>query len=362
MKRTLLRSYLDDPFLKVLMAGIKTAGPMHSSLLDITHKCNLRCVGCYYYIEKMDSHKKESDEKKFQSFIQQELDRNINMLTVVGGEPVFEIDRLRALAKHFKLTIVTNGTVPIPVEGLEDVRIAISFWGDENEDILLRGNGKKSIFDQALKNYRNDKRAGFYYTVIPGCVSNIAKATQRMVENGNYITFNFYADLARLGNKYDHTNSFSEANDIINQLIAAFSNRIVSSPYVHNIIATRSMLGKQWGYAVCPSVTYDHPENAERVISDNGYPTKFRAYNADLRTTRRCCVGRARECSTCVDLWAISGWIVGAMKGHLKSKKDFANWLCSTFIFYMQTGFIDWNEWSSMLPFIYQQLDVIKDR
>lgn len=360
MKRNSLKGYLEDPFLKELMSAIRNAGAMRSSLLDITHKCNLRCTGCYYFIEGMDSHKKENDEKAFLDFVQQEVDRDINMLTIVGGEPAFEIDRLKILAKHFKLTIVTNGTIPIPTDGLENVRIAISFWGDEDQDTLLRGNRKNTIFEQALKNYRNDRRAGFYYTVMPGCAANITKAAQRMVNNGNYITFNFYADLAHLGNKYSHTNSFSVTHSEINQLISRFPDKIVSSPYVHHVIAARSMRGMRWGYKVCPSITYDHPDNAERVMASSGRSPKFRAYNADLKTTRRCCVGKARDCATCVDLWAISGWIVGAMKSHLKTKKDFVDWLCSTYLFYLQTGFIDWNRWSFMLPLIYQKMDVLK--
>lgn len=129
MSRNTLKSYLQDSFLNSLMSDIKHAGGMRSSLIDITHKCNLQCTGCYYFMEDMDQYKRVRDDKAFYAFIEQELSRGTNMLTIVGGEPALEQDRLKILAKNFKLTVVTNGTIPIPVKDLEDIRIAISFWG-----------------------------------------------------------------------------------------------------------------------------------------------------------------------------------------------------------------------------------------
>lgn len=362
MKRNSLRSYLDDPLLRMLMGEVKKAGPIHSSLLDITNKCNLRCTGCYYFIEEMNAYKKEQEKRVFNEFVDQETQRDINMMTIVGGEPALELERLRILAKHFKLTVVTNGSIPIPIDGLENIRIAISFWGDEQQDVLLRGNSRRKIFDQALSNYKNDKRAGFYYTVIPGHTENIRNVVGRMVANGNYITFNFYSDLAKLGNGYCHKIGYSIANKVINQVISLYPNRVVSSPYVNNIISKRSMLNKAWGYAMCPSITYDHPENSSRMAINKQYPTKFRAYNADLRTTRKCCIGQARDCDTCVDIWAITGWILSSMKAHLASKHDFTNWLCSTYIFYLQAGFIDLEQGAENLPEIYQKLIATRKR
>ncbi len=354
MKRNSLKSYLQDPFLKSLMSDIRSAGGMRSSLLDITHKCNLRCTGCYYFAEQMDQYKKENSEYAFLDFVRNEASRGINMLTIVGGEPALEIDRLRILAKHFKLIVVTNGSIPIPKDGLEDIRIAISFWGDEEQDTILRGNGKHSIFEKSLSNFHNDPRVGFYYTTIHGYVKNIARVTERMIENGNFVSFNFYADLAQRGGKYSHKKPFNEVNCEIERLTRCFPENIVSSPYINKVISSRQLLGNKWGYNVCPSVTYDHPLNKHRMATGKHYPTQFRAYNADLKTTRRCCIGSSRECDTCVDLWAIYGWVLGSMKEHLTTKKDFTNWLCTTFIFYMQSGFLDWNINSSLLPEIYK--------
>lgn len=356
-----LKNYLQDPFLNELMQDIKSAGSIRSSLVDITHKCNLRCDGCYYFSENMDQYKKVETDDEFFLFVQQEVERGTNMLTIVGGEPALEIDRLKILAKHFLLTVVTNGSINIPLEGLENIRIAISFWGDEQRDIELRGNGKNNIFDTALTLFKNDPRAGFYYTTIPGFTAGIHQATTKMINNGNFVTFNFYGDLSEKGGKYSHKNGFDDTISEITRMISLFPTKVMSSPYINQVISNRKLFDQTWGYQVCPSVTFDHPENSERMLSGKKYPTKFRAYNADLKTTRRCCIGNARDCSTCTDLWAIYGWVIGSMKAHLKTKSDFTHWLCTVYIFYIQTGFLDWNEKSSHLPKIYHRFQ-IKDR
>ncbi len=359
MKRNSLKTYLEDPFLSQLMAEVKNAGGMRSSLVDITHKCNLRCVGCYYFMEKMDEHKKVEDDESFRVFVEQEVARGTNMLTVVGGEPALEVERLKILAKHFKLTVVTNGTMHIPMEGLENIRIAISFWGDQKRDMELRGKGKKNVFEMSLKLFKNDPRVGYYYTVIPGFSGGIQSAVTRMVNNGNFVTFNFYGDLADIGGKYSHQNGFEDGIAEISILSKRFPTKIISSRYINDIISSRKLFGNTWGYDVCPSLTFDHPENAVRMQNGKQYPTKFRAYNADLTTTRRCCIGSARDCDTCTDVWAINGWVIGSFKEHLGSKQDFTNWLCSMYIFYLQTGFIDWNANSNKLPLIYERMGVL---
>lgn len=351
-----LKQYLQDPWLAELMSEIKDAGPMKSSLLDLTHKCNLRCEGCYYFSQEMDHYQKPADEAEFDAFVAAEKARGTNMLTVVGGEPALELGRLRKLAKHFRLTVVTNGSLPIPTEGLEQIRIAVSFWGDELRDTLLRGNGSRNIFQQALAHFKDDPRVGFYYTTVAGYTEQIEATVERMVENGNFVSFNFYADLAEKGGAYDHRRGFAEVNRIIRRLSLRFPRQIMSSPYSNQIIDQGHLFGQPWGYEVCPSLSYDHPKNQARMKTGKHYPTQFRAYYADLKTTRPCCIGEARDCATCTDVWASYAWIVGSMKAHLNHERDFQAWLFTTYIFYASSGFIDWHHAARRhLPAIYQR-------
>ncbi|MDH5609754.1 MAG: hypothetical protein OEY56_09745, partial [Cyclobacteriaceae bacterium] len=65
------------------------------------------------------------------------------------------------------------------------------------------------------------------------------------------------------------------------------------------------------------------------------YNRHFRAYNADFTTSRRCCTGVERDCTTCMDTWEHYSWIMIQLKKHLSSKEDFANWLVVMYSFYL---------------------------
>jgi hypothetical protein len=357
MKRNLLRGYLEDPLLSSLMTGIRNAGPIRSSMVDLTHRHNLQCLGCYHYPDQRD-HQKCISNEMLDEFIQREAGRKTNMLIITGGEPAYEIDRLRRLAKHFKLMIVTNGTIPIPIDGLEQARIAISFRGNEYQHLKLFGHNKKAQFERVLMNYRNDTRTGFYYTFNPTLLNNIERDTHRIIKNGNYIAFNVHAGLSKLGSSYSHENSLSDTCQAINQLIARYPAKIISSPYIHEILTKRRMLGTPWGYKVCPSNRDGQSSSANSKAKRSPSSFEFRAYNADLRSTKQCNSDITEDCDTCADLWLISSWIAGAMREHLSSHHDFFNWLCSTYIVYLQTGFIDWNTGSSLLPALYQKMGI----
>jgi len=70
------------------------------------------------------------------------------------------------------------------------------------------------------------------------------------------------------------------------------------------VVSTGRLYDETGGYDVCGSVTVDHPVNQERLRNEKPYNAHFRAYNPDLSSTRRCCVGEERDCSTCFDVWA----------------------------------------------------------
>src|SRR5688500_9395343 len=151
-----LRAYLEDPFLKRLYEEIREAGPIRSILVDITHVCNIRCTGCYFFDEDMDVHKSPDDEAVFDAFIEREKARGTNMITVAGGEPSLKLKRLKKLSDNFWIMVVTNGIRKIPYEGFENQTFAISVWGDHEIDKELRGGGKIDIFAKALKHCKND--------------------------------------------------------------------------------------------------------------------------------------------------------------------------------------------------------------
>jgi len=353
--QSLLGEYLRDPFLRRLYEAIRRAGPLKAISVDITHKCNLRCKGCYFFAEDLDKNTAPEQEVDFDAFVARELERGTNFMTVVGGEPSLYLPRVEKLYRNFWLVVVTNGIRRIPVEGFENLPIAISVWGDHATDTVLRGNGKLDVFAQGLKNYAGDARACWYYTTTAGNAHEIPSVVEQCVQNGNYLSFNFYGDITSRGGVCDHRAGFDRVEEQIVRAIDRYPDRILTSAHVARVVATGRLFGQAWGYDVCGSVTATHPLNADRIKNGHLYSPHFRAYNPDLVSTRRCCVGHERDCSNCTDVWAHTSWIMMNSAGHLRSRQAFTNWLATVFLFYLSIRAINFTDGEKLLPEIHRR-------
>jgi hypothetical protein len=353
---TRLREFLDDAFLARLYREIRQAGAIRAISVDLTHRCNLRCAGCYFFAEGMDRRETPSTDAEFEAFVAREQARGTNFVTVIGGEPSLALDRLRVLARTFRTTVVTNGLRRIPWEGFESMPIGVSVWGDHETDTRLRGRGRRDIFAVALRNYRNDPRANWYYTTTPGNAHEIQPVVERCVTNGNRVLFNFYGDLAGIGGDVDHRLGFARVRREIDRMIDRYPESIWLSSYMSEVISTGRLYEDTWGYDVCSSVSADNPMNRERLANGKPYNPHFRAYNPDLTSTRRCCVGHERDCSTCFDVWAHTSWIMLHMRRHLGSKHEFTNWLTTMYLFYLMNRFVDFDAGVRLLPEIHRRV------
>lgn len=351
-----LNEYLKDPFLFRLYKDITAAGELNAILVDITHACNLRCTGCWFFAENMDRHKSPRQESDFDAFIEQERARGTNSVTVVGGEPSLRLKRLKKFHDNFWTVVVTNGYIKIPYGGMERMSIGISVWGDHETDKTLRGGGKKYIFAKALENYKDDPRAIWYYTVTPGNTHEIKSVVDQCAGNGNYVLFNFYGDIEGVGGTLDHRNGFAAARDEINRMIERHPDKILMTSYVNEVTTTGKLYAERWGHAVCASITPEHELNRERIKNGNFYDKHFRAYNPDLVTTRRCCVGNERDCATCFDSYAHMVWIMTKMEYHLNSKQEFTNWLTTVFLYYLGVRALDFDSRIGLLPEIHRRV------
>lgn len=348
-----LATYLEDPLLRRLYLDLEQAGPLRAILVDITHVCNLRCKGCYFFEDQMDRYQRPEDEAVFDAFIAEQKERGTNFVTVVGGEPSLELPRVKKIYDNFWMTAVTNGIRRIPYEGFENMPIGLSVWGDHDTDTYLRGNGKIRVFERALRNYRDDPRAIWYYTTTPSNAHEIERVVEQCVANGNLVTFNFYGDISGLGGEYDHGNGFDRVRREIDRMIERYPDRILASSYIAQVVSTGTLFGEKWGYDVCCSITPDNARNRERIANGNPYNTHFRAYNPDLRTTRRCCVGDDRDCDNCYDVYAHISWIMMNLQRHLGSKEDFTHWLTAMYLFYLGNRIVDFEQGVGLLPEIH---------
>jgi hypothetical protein len=229
-------------------------------------------------------------------------------------------------------------------------------WGDHETDTRLRGRGRQDVFATALRNYRDDPRASWYYTTTPGNAHEIEPVVEQCVANGNRVLFNFYGDLAGIGGDVDHRRGFARVRREIDRMIDRYPGRIWLSSYMSEVISTGRLYEDRWGYDVCSSVSADNAMNQARLANGKPYNAHFRAYNPDLTSTRRCCVGDERDCSTCFDVWAHTSWIMLNMRRHLGSKQEFTNWLTTMYLFYLMNRFVDFDAGVSLLPEIHRRV------
>jgi len=335
-----LREYLKNPFLDSLYQQIKAAGPIRSVSLDITNTCNLRCKGCYYFEEGMDNFSAQNEEV-LDLWIEKEKGRGTNFVTIVGGEPSQALQRLKKIYNNFRISVATNGLIRIPLEGFENLPIGIALWGDHKTDSILRANGKRDLFQEALKNYKDDKRAFWYYTVAPGNAVEIEKVVEECIQNGNRILFNYYSDLSNLGGNLDFRSGFVDVKNEIDRMIDLYPDKILTTKYLNHTVATGSLFDQKWGYEVCTNLSENFEGNKERLAKGMPSNPHFRAYNADFATTRRCCTGINRDCDSCYDTWEHFSWIMINMRKHLKSEEDFANWLTTVYTFYFVSRMVE---------------------
>ncbi len=336
-----LKTYLKDPLLLDMYQQIRKVGAIKSISLDLTHRCNIRCVGCYYFEEGMDTFQSPKDDILFDAFLDSEIERGTNFITIVGGEPSLEINRIRKIYDRFYLSVATNGIRKIPYKGLEHLPIGVAVWGNPETDKQLRGNGKIDVFSKALANYKDDPRAFWYYTVAPGHSYEIAGVVERCVANGNRVLFNYYSDLSGLGNEYDYRLGFDMVRAEIDNMIRQYPGMIFMTPYFNKIISTGRLFDMKWGYEVCTNISTNLPLNEDRMNNGNPFNPHFRAYHADFKTTRRCCTGSDRDCASCFDTWEHFSWIMVHLRQHLSSKEDFSNWLTTMYLFYTINRLID---------------------
>lgn len=286
---------------------------MRSSLYHLTNKCNLRCKGCWFFEFEFDSRVRELDDLDiWRERVQEEAERGINAPLLIGGEPSMFLERVKLFMEYMPMvTVSTNGLKRIPVDGFEDVTIAISLFGGGPLDDELRAigpNGKTftGLFERALNNYKYDDRAGFVYAITRDGMPYMEDTVRRIRDNGNRVLFNYYADYGGL----EILRSDTEAAllDMTLELRQKYPETVASHPYyLKALISGRTEWGN-FGYNECPSVSNDCEDNSERIVSGAPVLPLFNAYSADMRTAAKCCT--SGECGKCRDSQAVISWIL----------------------------------------------------
>lgn len=297
----------------------------------VTNACNIRCEGCWFFAYGHDRETRESRSlSDLAAFLDRERrERKVNSALVIGGEPTLVPDRLAVFREKMRyLTISTNGLRRLPRKGFEDVAIGITLFGGGTLDDDLRGirpDGRRitGLFQTALDNYRDDPRVGFVYAITEDGIDHIEPTVERIRENGNRVTLNFYS-------KYgtgDPAGMRDQAAllDMALRVKEAHPDTVMSHPHYIRAMITGESHGERFGYDVCPSLSADHPAHQDR--RNNGNPTLpfFNTWAADLETIKFCCT--SGKCEGCRDSQAVQSWLLVSIDRFLGSTTDLETWV-----------------------------------
>lgn len=331
------------PDLQARLARLRAfAAPIRSSEYHLTHACNLRCHGCWFFEFDFDK-KTGSDVTKldeWQSFARRERERGVSLAILIGGEPALVPERIRAFAREMPYVWVsTNGLRPIPREGLENIAISITLFGGGPLDDALRGygpGGKKisNLFETALENFKGDDRTFFVYALSLDSLPYLEDTVKRIGAVGSQVLFNFYGEyagptsdgsLAAGGAQPRHEREALLLEKAL-EVRAKYPDTVLSHPYyIRTLIEGKSHWGQPWGFDVCPSVSQNHPENRERIANGNPTLPGFNAFAPDMKTVNRCCT--SGHCENCRDSQAVMSWLLLSMAKFTDSPEQLQTWL-----------------------------------
>lgn len=115
-----------------------------SIAIDITHKCNLKCLHCYWWRQ---DHPQELSDADMIAFLKKLRSTGLRAAILYGGEPTLRPEICRAAAGIFDATLAfTNGVNGFPE--IENGQWILSLDGPEKENDRIRGEG---VYRKAIR-------------------------------------------------------------------------------------------------------------------------------------------------------------------------------------------------------------------
>ncbi len=322
----------NDADLAARLHAVRNFGAMiRSSEYHLTNACNLRCQGCWFFEFGHDVKVKEvKDLSKLESFVEAEKARRITAALLIGGEPTLFPERVRAFARRLKyVTVSSNGLEKLPADGdFANIAVMLTLFGGGDLDDELRaikpgGHRFTGLFDRMLENYRNDPRANFVYAVTAKSVPHIEQTVQRIRDNGNRVTINFYSE-------YDTDSPIKRESERVlleecMRVKSLYPDTVTShEAHIASVITGKTEWGT-FGYHSCPSISVGHPAHGDRVKNGNPTLPLFNTYNADFSSIEFCCT--SGHCDDCRDSQAVYSWLMTNMDRALTSTQVLWDWV-----------------------------------
>ncbi|MCF8131099.1 MAG: radical SAM protein, partial [Deltaproteobacteria bacterium] len=144
--------------LMILAQWLLTRRPT-SVAVDITHKCNLKCLHCYWWRQE---HSPELGDAEMIAFLKKLRARGLRAAILYGGEPTLRPEICRAAARIFDATLAfTNGVNGFPE--LLNGQWILSLDGPEAENDRIRGEG---VYQRAVANLKTASRPPIVHMTI----------------------------------------------------------------------------------------------------------------------------------------------------------------------------------------------------
>ncbi|MBB5841614.1 radical SAM protein [Kribbella italica] len=329
----------DDPALQARLARLtEFSRSVRTSEVFITDACNLRCQGCWFFGH--DLHSQGTEVRSLdviRDFAQQLRGSGVTHTLLLGGEPALVPDRIRAYAEVMPyVTVVTNGTRPVPRDGLEHINVAVSLWGGGPVDDELRGhrpNGSRigGLFELGLAAYRDDPRVVWIFTVSEPGMPYLEETVKAIADNGNQLNFGYYSDYGT-----DPSSRIADDQRAIaemTRLHLKYPETVIGHPYYFETLVTGRSHWGEFGGETCPSISVDHPAHADRVVDGHPVLRGFNTYRSD-HTVQFCCT--SGDCANCRDSQAVWTWLLVNMHRFLASREQLETWVTLAENFYRQ--------------------------
>lgn len=328
-----LRTFLaENPDISSRIRAIQDiASKVRTSQYFLTRGCNIRCKGCWFFGYGLDkAGEDQRDLTEIDRFLEAEKARGMTAALILGGEPTLVPKKIERFVQALPyLTVVTNGWRPLPVQGFENVAVAVSVFAGLKSDDAFRairpdGQAFSGLFETALKNYRNDPRVAFVYAITEQSADEVVPTIRRIQDNGNLAVISYYRFYKGV-NAHENEAATSRLLDQALLAKALMPETVTSTPYLIKTLLSGKTEWGTFGGDTCPTVCVDHPSQQDRA--KNGHPTLpgFRAYAQDLKTINSCCT--SGDCGTCRDSQAITSWLMINARKFFTSETGIRNWL-----------------------------------
>ena len=245
--------------------------------VDITHRCNLKCVHCYWW--KQD-HPPELDDNRMIAFLKGLRDSGLRAAILYGGEPTLRPKVCRAAGEIFDATLAfTNGTNGFP--RLRNVQWILSLDGPEELNDAIRGTG---VYARAVENLKKASQPPIVHMTLSRLnqysLEAFVRETMKLPVKG--IGFSFFTPDVTT----DDSGLFiplKERDRLVMELLALrehYGERVGFTPAMARQLLTTGEFFKWNSYAACPVSRHI------RCFKSNGQP-------------KACTYGDTADCSRC---------------------------------------------------------------